>query len=175
MKRPAKEIYHKIWNKYYPDDQIKKRDGYVIHHIDGNPFNNDISNLQKMLNIDHNRMHNIGENNPFYGKQHENHPKGMLGKNHSEEAKKKISNSLKGRMLGNKHFFYGKKHTNEFKEQIGKLDIKTVEWIKNILSSNEYKVAYNKKLINQTKLGNLFGITQSVISNIKNNKSWCDL
>jgi hypothetical protein len=37
----------------------------------------------------------IGEKNPFYGKTHEVHPRGMLNKNHSEESKKNISKKIK--------------------------------------------------------------------------------
>lgn len=36
-----------------------------------------------------------------------------LGKKRSEETKKKISESLKGKLIGDKNPFYGKKHTEE--------------------------------------------------------------
>jgi|WetSurMetagenome_2_1015567.scaffolds.fasta_scaffold1032607_2 hypothetical protein len=32
-------------------------DGHVIHHIDGNPLNNDIANLACMTNAEHVRLH----------------------------------------------------------------------------------------------------------------------
>lgn len=59
-------------------------EGYVIHHIDGNKTNNDISNLEMLKAGEHNRMHMIGENNPFYGKHL------------SKETRKKMSNVRKG-------------------------------------------------------------------------------
>lgn len=31
--------YHKVWNKYHPDDSIISGDGYVIHHKDENSKN----------------------------------------------------------------------------------------------------------------------------------------
>jgi hypothetical protein len=34
--------------------------GYVLHHIDEDKLNNDISNLQLMTNSDHRRLHMLG-------------------------------------------------------------------------------------------------------------------
>ena len=42
-----------------------------------------------------------GENNPFYGKHH------------SEETKKRISESRKGKLAGTEHPMYGKQHTKD--------------------------------------------------------------
>ena len=42
----------------------------VVHHIDGNPLNNDLSNLCLMSNVEHSIAHNIGERNHFFGKTH---------------------------------------------------------------------------------------------------------
>jgi group I intron endonuclease len=47
-----------------------------------------------------------GEGNPFYGKHH------------SDETKKKISDSLKGKYKGEKHPFYGKHHSKESLQKI---------------------------------------------------------
>lgn len=49
-----------------------------------------------------------GENNPFYGKHH------------SEETKKKISNSMTGKFSGENHPFYGKHHNEESLQKISK-------------------------------------------------------
>ncbi len=38
-----------------------------------------------------------GQGNPFYGKSHEVHPRGMLGKKHSNETRTKMSHDRKGR------------------------------------------------------------------------------
>jgi len=54
----------------------------------------------------------ISESNKERYKDPKNHP--MFGKKHSEESKKKISNSLEGE----KNPFFGKKHTKETKNKI---------------------------------------------------------
>lgn len=73
-------------------------EGYDVHHIDHNPSNNSIYNLELKKRKEHLSEHKIGthhtedtknkmskshkgENNPFYGKYH------------SEESKKKMSNA----------------------------------------------------------------------------------
>ena len=47
-----------------------------------------------------------GENNPFYGRHF------------SEESKKKLSDALKGKMIGENNPFYGQKHTEETKQKL---------------------------------------------------------
>ena len=34
------DAWRKIWNRYYPNDQVSKGDGFDIHHKDGNRKNN---------------------------------------------------------------------------------------------------------------------------------------
>lgn len=62
------------------------RDGKVwaIHHLDENKLNNSLSNLVYLTRSEHIRLHNKGN------KKH-------LGFHHSEESKKKISESMKGK------------------------------------------------------------------------------
>ena len=50
----AKGLHTAIW-EYFNNREVPK--GYCIHHIDGNPFNNDISNLQCMEIGEHCRLH----------------------------------------------------------------------------------------------------------------------
>ena len=44
-----------IWVLHFGDVP----EGYVVHHKDGNPHNNDISNLEIMQRAEHSRMHRI--------------------------------------------------------------------------------------------------------------------
>lgn len=50
-------IHRTIWN-YYNGDPPK---GYEIHHIDENPANNEISNLQLLTRSEHQRIHRHGK------------------------------------------------------------------------------------------------------------------
>ena len=57
-----------------------------------------------------------GENNPMYGKTGEQHP--VYGLKHTEESKKKLSKSLKGKYTGEKAYWYGKERDEETKQKI---------------------------------------------------------
>ena len=63
----------------------------VVHHIDDDGFNNDLSNLKLMPLQEHTQMHQLGkekwETNP--------HPKGFLDKKHTESTKQMMSKSQK--------------------------------------------------------------------------------
>jgi hypothetical protein len=50
-------LSHSVYLRYHDLKQIPK--GFVVHHKDENPENNDISNLRLMRWQDHNYMHNI--------------------------------------------------------------------------------------------------------------------
>ncbi len=48
-------LSHHIWLKNNPKREIPK--SHVIHHIDLDPYNNDISNLEIMESIKHKKLH----------------------------------------------------------------------------------------------------------------------
>ena len=58
----------------------------VIHHIDGNTLNNELSNLRLMSNREHSIEHNIGENNHFFGKHHSKEARARIGAANSGEG-----------------------------------------------------------------------------------------
>jgi hypothetical protein len=67
-KNHDKYLHRLIWEE--TNGEIPE--GYIIHHIDGNPLNNDIKNLECMTHSKHTILHH-------------------KGKKHFEETKKKIS------------------------------------------------------------------------------------
>jgi hypothetical protein len=95
----TRKMHRDVWEHY--NGKIPK--GYHIHHIDGNPSNNDISNLQLMKASEHLRMEGKKRHkeNPEWSKRF--HEKGIqLAKEwhkseegrkwHSEHAKKQWEN-----------------------------------------------------------------------------------
>lgn len=91
----------------------------------------------------------------------------MYGKSHTKEAKTKISESLSG----DNHYLYGKSLNDEIKEKISKSkshkgnkltkeDARKIKWLGN-----------NSNMTNN-EVGSEFNVNASVVSRIKNNKSW---
>jgi hypothetical protein len=64
------------------------------------------------------RLANTGENNGWYGKTWEEGKHPRLGKKHSKETKKFMSENRKGRNTGVDNSFYGKTHTQEGRRAI---------------------------------------------------------
>jgi len=83
--RPRSNVYHKIYCEYWGLDTIPE--GYCIHHIDENPWNNDITNLYMMTLGEHSRLHHTG--NTY-----------CLGRILSQETKDKMKNSHMGKHVG---------------------------------------------------------------------------
>ncbi|MBT6048977.1 MAG: hypothetical protein HOG49_19435 [Candidatus Scalindua sp.] len=114
------KIYHKIWNTYNPNDKISSgRYKDVIHHIDGDHDNNEISNLQKMPHGEHTRLHSkdrivsdTTRKKQSRAKIGNKNGKGNIGNKiidrkspptFTEEHRKKISKSGKGRVFTEEH------------------------------------------------------------------------
>lgn len=80
-----------VWEKH----NGKQPKGMIIDHIDENPANNDINNLQCLTIAQHNIKHKTGNK-------------------HSEKTKLKMSIASTGKLNG----FYGKTHSQETKDKI---------------------------------------------------------
>lgn len=66
--------------KFQSEHNIIVPKGYVVHHKDENPKNNDLDNLEMITILEHTILH-------------------KTGKKMSEETKKKLSDALKGRVV----------------------------------------------------------------------------
>lgn len=76
------KLLHRLITEGYFGDWINDLDDFFdIHHIDGNPLNNCVLNLEPIPHRDHISLHKSGENHH------------MFGKNHSDETKRKMSES----------------------------------------------------------------------------------
>lgn len=140
------DISNYYWNLYNPGDKIIHGDGFVIHHKDEDHFNNSKDNLRKMTRIDHSVLH---------------------ANNRSEEHNKKISKSLKGKMIGEKNPRFGKyiKLSEKTKEKIS-------ESLKGQIPVNRrYCMAEYQIFSSLSVAGKAFGISyQTIINRIKSNK-----
>lgn len=89
---PPKGYKHRKFHQYIwmCANQADIPEGYDIHHIDHNPSNNSIYNLELIESTKHRSEHNIGINHYLYGKHH------------TEYTKKKMSEAHKGTQLNRK-------------------------------------------------------------------------
>ncbi len=62
---------------------------WAIHHLDENKLNNSLNNLVYLTRLEHIKLHKKGNKNKFYGKHH------------TEETKRKISETLTGQFWFN--------------------------------------------------------------------------
>ena len=81
---------------------------YHGHHIDGNHYNNEMSNLEALLHEEHSSLH-LTENNPM---------KTWWG-TLSEECKEEHRNKMSAASSGPNNGMFGKKHTEQTKKLIG--------------------------------------------------------
>lgn len=108
------------WIHFWPEGDGKAKPGYHLHHIDQSLRHNDPErynewrpeDLIMVTNSEHTTIHNTGEVLSEETKQkiREKH----LGTHHSEESKKKMSETRKGKPST----FKGRKHTEESKRKM---------------------------------------------------------
>jgi len=83
----GKKLHRLIWENVWGN--LPK--GWIVHHLDGDETNNCILNLYGMPEHLHLSIHNKGKNHPMWGKKGKDNPR--YGKTHSEETRRKISES----------------------------------------------------------------------------------
>jgi len=84
-KRPKTALYHKIYCEAYGLTEIPT--GYCVHHIDCDPWNNDVDNLMLLTRSEHTILHNLDN-------------KYSLGRKASNETKEKMSKTHVGLHVG---------------------------------------------------------------------------
>jgi hypothetical protein len=166
--------YRKIWESYYGKIPVDSNGvSFDIHHIDGNRKNNDINNLMCVSIYDHYKIHlkQFNETKSHKERAALNFLKSRIQKIESgeftghivsEETKKKISNTLKGRKRpthigeGVSKKLRGRKCSNDVVEKRRKGLIEyhknksiedTIKWKSNISKSH-----IGKKCDDKTKL-----------------------
>ena len=152
-KNRGKALHRLIFEDHY---KLTILEGNVIHHIDNNKTNNEISNLKLMSLSEHSKLHNAGTNHHKYGFKYsketiqkmtgEKHP--FYGKKHSEETKRKISQIQKG-------VKFSKEHREKIaKSSLGKHSKYTL-W-------DPHKVIFDKRRCDGQKIRKCFILTYNV-------------
>lgn len=144
----GKMLHRLIFEDFY--GEIPK--GHIVHHKDGNKTNNCILNLQLIRWGTHTSLHNIGNTN-------------MLGKKHSKESIKKMSESSKGQVFSETHRInMGKSHSKN-KNVYGfyrVTQIKGPKYTNGFIWVYQYQKDYKRKKFYSTTLK---GLKQKVIEN----------
>jgi hypothetical protein len=176
-------IYHQIYLQNHPEI-LEIPEGYVIHHKDFNHDNNNPENLEMLTRAEHNKIHRAFDKSSWnIGKKHTEETKKKLseaakGRKHTEETKKKLSEAKTGipnpKMQGEKHPNYGKEsymkgkyHSEESKIKIGLAHIGKEP--PNKIKITEEMVEHVKQNRSIKKFKEDFGFGQKVYDRIKNN------
>jgi predicted heme/steroid binding protein len=120
--------------------------GMVIHHIDGNMFNNDLSNLQMMTNREHNKLHQTGKK--LSQETKEKISNYQRKKTLSDSTKSKISSATKG----NNNPMFGKNVFDIWVDKYGLEEAirKKEEHYKNVSNKLKGRIPWNKGLTKET-------------------------
>ena len=121
--KDGRPYFKKHWiHQWQVHTHVGYKKGYDIHHIDENKMNNSLSNLVYLTRSEHVKIHSNGNKN-MLGKHHSEETKRKLSeanKNMSEETKKKMSEVHKGNknMLGKHHSEETKRKMSEAKKNM---------------------------------------------------------
>jgi len=141
-------LIHDLMFESFNNYKLEKNE--VVHHLDKNPLNNDLDNFLLMINSEHNSFHNSGKN----------HPKGMLGKNHTEKTKELMREKKIGKYFGENNPMFGKtgeKCPNSILKEQDVIEIKKL---------------LDDGILTQKEIAKIFGVSQITISNIKTGRTW---
>jgi len=154
--KPKPERIHNLLFETFNNIKLKKNE--CIHHIDKNPLNNNLNNLQKMTNSEHISLHHKDKIVSEKSKQ-------LM----SETRKEKFKNGELNQKSEN-NSFYGKKHSEESKKLTS--EKMSGENGPNVKLINQQVIEIRESNLSQIKLAKLYKVHPATISLIKNNKTW---
>jgi len=125
-------------------------EGCEVHHKDFTK-NDFLENFQVMTVGEHRKLHMEGDN----------HPRGMLNKNHSIETRK-LMRENHADVKGENHPMFGSKRPGE---KSGNHTL-TEQKVINI------RIDLKEGLLTQKEIGEMFGVDRTTISKIKSGKTW---
>jgi len=130
------------------------------------------------------RKKKSGENHPMFGKHHSEETKrkqseSHIGKRHSNITKEKISKKLKGQFSDKNNPMYGKHHSEKskikMKYSIGNNRIGEKNSNASLTENDVIlikMVLCDFKNISQKEIAKIFNVTSNIISKIKNERTW---
>jgi hypothetical protein len=164
-------IHQKIFLDNHPELGLNKiPQGWCVHHINENHYDNELGNLQLLTLSNHTRLHQTGAKNCMYGKHHTDDAKlkiaessrlkkNNLGKHHTDESKLKLSIALRGE----KNHNYGKCFSKETRKRMSEAKTGKEGNRSGTKSSDETKLR-----ISESKKGNACRrkVTQEMIDDV---------
>ncbi len=178
-KQHTREIHRLVYESFH-----KKLKYYeCAHHKDENKENNYYENLESMTKIDHKVYHSKGKKNSQYNKEC------------SKEKRMNISNSLKGKYIGEKNSMFGKHLSEESKNKLreshfGKYHSEETKKKMSETRKEKYlgdnspnhklteeqviqiKILLLEGNLTQQEIAGVFGVNRRTISSIKTGKIW---
>jgi hypothetical protein len=146
-----------IYEDYYKITLMPWAD---VHHIDKNKTNDDPLNFKLMSRSEHISLHRKGA--PISEEQKRKLLEANLGKKHSLETRKKMSDAKKGIKLPKERVLPMAERVRGEKNPMAKLTKSQVWTIKRMLDLN----------YTQTHIGRVFGVDRRHIGAIKAGKRW---
>lgn len=119
-----KFLHRLIWEDFYGFEIPK---GFHIHHKNKISTDNCILNLQLIHEYDHYILHNLGENNSWYGKSHSNETKLKMSKSKNTIGYYRVTKLFSKNYSQGYCFAYQWQDENGKSRRIKAKDIKTLE------------------------------------------------
>jgi group I intron endonuclease len=131
---------------------------------------------ENMLHVDEKKwIVNLHATNHNNGYNFNEEPNAMKGRHHTTEAKKKISESRKGRYLGNNNPNFGKKNSLSTKIQMSLGRSKSLSGTGITESTVKEIVSFIKEGRPHLEIAEKFGVGRTVVTRISNGTRWTNI